>query len=130
MSYTLTNDSNPTFNLMALITAPMLQTAVMCKLREDRSVDLVLQYEGLVVNRGLLAEAEDNDPCAIRLVEGLGENHPGAHQQVAKFFIVESFNKDVEAGNSLLIPLTATTLEHSLFAFIPKIFTEQAVAVG
>ena len=126
MSYILTGNSNPVFNLQALILAPMLQSAIVCKLTADRKVDLVLRYQGLCIESSL-AEPAENDPAWDALSNGMnGEIYPGVRQQVAVFSIIESYNTQVDpdmCGGSFTIPLTAMTLEHALFAFIPKIIS-------
>lgn len=124
MSYILTGKSNPAFNLMALIVAPMLQSRLLLKLDADRKVDLVLNYTGVRPDTDWI-KPSDNDPAAGAIETAMNTHeHPGTLQQVAVFEVIESYNKDVGQGEVLLIPLTETTLEHALFAFIPKIIPE------
>lgn len=126
MSYILTGKSNPAFNLMALIVAPMLQSTLLCKLKADRTVDVVVKYVGLRVERDHV-EPADNDPAKATVAAGMDRDvHPGTHQQVAVFEIIESYNAELVngPGDTLYIPLTEMTLEHCLFAFIPTVIPE------
>lgn len=124
MSYILTGNSNPVFNLTALILAPMLQSRLVLKLDADRKVDLVLSYSGVQPDTDWIAPA-DNDPAAKAIETAMNTHeHPGTLQQVAVFDVIESYNKDVDQGSTLRIPLTETTLEHAMFSFIPKVIPE------
>lgn len=135
MSYILTDKSNPVFNLMALVLAPMLKSRLVLKLDADRNVDLVLNYNGVQPDTDWI-EPSSNDPAHGVIETAMNTHeHPGTLQQVAVFDVIESYNKDVDQGSTLRIPLTETTLEHAMFAFIPNVIpsaldTEKLVQSG
>lgn len=113
MSYILTGESNPHFPLRALILAPALQSDLVLKITPAGAVEKVLRFMGTqhIDNVERPAEAE--------------YEYSAQRRQVARFFVLE----DSANGQSCVreyydIEITEQSLEHELFAFIPRVITQ------
>lgn len=128
VSYILTGNSNPLFNLRSLINSPMLQSDLVLKVDSEGKVDMTLRYVGVAVrDSSNYIEPSSADVATTHITHAM-EKIPGTVQQVAQFEVIESLNTELAIrGDYFYVPLTETNLEHALFAFVPKVIVPDKV---